>query len=356
MLLFDLIQVAIGQRSELSYPPSKEEWFILYNEATKQSVVGIAFEGVQKLPKDQWPPQALLFEWIGASEQIKVQNRLLNKRTSEVSKLFEDAGFRSCILKGQGNALMYPIPDSRTSGDVDIWVDGERRTVHDFVISMTKNAEDGDMHITMPVFKDVMVEVHYKPRYMNTPRYDKCLMRFFEEYRDEQFEHKVALPSGEWQIAVPTVEFNIVYQMSHLMGHFFVEGIGLRHFIDYYYVLKAYRNEIHSSNLALVLQQTGMMKFAKGVMWVQKVCLGLNDEFLIVEPDEKVGRLILNEMLEGGNFGHYDERYKGREKGLLARGITDTYRLMKLAAVFPSESIWKIIKKIDNQKWKLRKL
>ena len=138
------------------------------------------------------------------------------------------------------------------------------------------------------------------------------------------------------------------------MGHFFVEGIGLRQFIDYYYVLKAYKNEIHRSDMALVLQQTGMMKFAKGVMWVQKAFLGMNDEYLIVEPDEKVGKLILREMLEGGNFGHYDERYKGREKGLFARGLTDTYRLLKLIKYFPSESIWKIIKKIDNQKWKLK--
>lgn len=354
MLLFDLIQVAIGQRTNLSYSPSKEEWFSLYNEATKQSVVGIAFEGVQKLPKEQWPPQALLFEWIGVSEQIKSQNKLLNKRTSEISKLFEDAGFRSCILKGQGNAVMYPNPDSRTSGDVDIWVDGDRKTIHDFVVYRVKNAEDGDMHITMPVFNDVMVEVHYKPRYMNTPKYDKCLMRFFDEYREEQFEHKVALPGDMGQIAVPTAEFNIVYQMSHLMGHFFVEGIGLRQFIDYYYVLKVYRSEIHRSNLDLVLQQTGMMKFAKGVMWVQKVCLGLEDDYLIAEPDEKIGKLILHEMLEGGNFGHYDERYKGRKKGMLIRGIIDTYRLMKLATTFPSESIWKIIKKVDNQKWKLK--
>ena len=354
MLFFDLIQVAIGQLTELSCSPSEEEWYLLYNEAIKQSVLGIAFEGVQKLPKEQWPPQALLFEWIGVSEQIKQQNRLVNKRTSEVSKLFEDAGLRSCILKGQGNAIMYSNPYSRTSGDVDIWVDGDRKAIHDFVVSRAKNAKDGDMHITMPDFNDVMVEVHFKPRYMNTPRYDKCLMLFFDEHHDEQFEHKVALPDGAGQIAVPTAEFNIVYQMSHLMGHFFVEGIGLRQFIDYYYVLKAYKNEIHRSDMALVLQQTGMMKFAKGVMWVQKAFLGMNDEYLIVEPDEKVGKLILREMLEGGNFGHYDERYKGREKGMFARGLTDTYRLLKLIKYFPSESIWKIIKKIDNQKWKLK--
>lgn len=354
MLLFDLIQVAIGQRTALSYSPSNYEWSSLYIEASKQSVLGIVFEGVQKLPKEQWPPQSLLFEWIGGSEHIKLQNRLLNKRTSEVSKLFADAGFRSCILKGQGNAIMYPNPYSRTSGDIDIWVDGDRKTIHDFVISKTENAEDGDMHITMPVYNDVMVEVHYKPRYMNNPRYDRCLMRFFDEYRDEQFIHIVQLPECPGGVSVPTTEFNIVYQMSHLMGHFFVEGIGLRQFVDYYFVLKDYSRIEHSCDIISVLKQTGMLKFAKGVMWVERNCLGIEDDCMIVQPDEKIGNIILKEIIEGGNFGHYDERYKGRQKGLVARGLTDTYRLIKMATVFPSESIWKIINKIDNHTLKLK--
>ena len=191
MLLFELIQISLGVRDRLSAALTKAEWESLYNELVKQSVVGLGFEGVQKLPKEQWPNQEIILNLIAACEQIKKQNILLNNRSAEIGAFFKKAGFRYCILKGQGNALIYPNPYSRTSGDIDIWVDGDRKRIRDFVVSIAPYAEDGDMHISFPVFTDAMVEVHYKPRYMNTPKYDKRLMAFFNEHKNEQFEHIV---------------------------------------------------------------------------------------------------------------------------------------------------------------------
>ena len=71
MMLFELIQVAIGKRTSLLHNPSDKEWSRLYMDAMKQSVAGLAFEGIQKLPKEQCPPQKLLFQWLAISEQIK---------------------------------------------------------------------------------------------------------------------------------------------------------------------------------------------------------------------------------------------------------------------------------------------
>lgn len=70
-MILELIRVALGKQLKLSHNPSQEEWKELFSETQKQSVVGIAFEGVQKLPKEQWQSQALLFEWIGVTEMIK---------------------------------------------------------------------------------------------------------------------------------------------------------------------------------------------------------------------------------------------------------------------------------------------
>ena len=162
-MLFELIQIALGEKEKLSHTLSQLEWMSLYKEALKQSVVGVAFDGVQKLPKEQWPPQGLLFEWIGICEQIKAQNQLTYKRSVEISKLFADAGYRNCILKGQGNALMYPNPYSRMSGDIDIWVDGTRNEIRNYVRSKCPNAYEQSNHIDFKIFKDVEVEVHFNP-------------------------------------------------------------------------------------------------------------------------------------------------------------------------------------------------
>ena len=45
---------------------------------------------------------------------------------------------------------------------------------------------------------------------------------------------------------IPTVEFNIIFQLTHIYSHLMNEGIGLRQLVDYYYVLcdfyKVYQN------------------------------------------------------------------------------------------------------------------
>ena len=79
-LFTELIRVAIGNRVGLSRVPSAEEWQTLYAFAEKQAVVGVCFAGIQKLPKEQHPPKALLLRWFAIAEQIKQRNRLVNAR------------------------------------------------------------------------------------------------------------------------------------------------------------------------------------------------------------------------------------------------------------------------------------
>lgn len=320
---------------------------------------GGAFDGVQKLPRGQWPPKALVLEWIGRSEQIRNQNLVANMRSAEVTKIFAEAGFRSSILKGQGNAQMYPNPLSRMSGDIDIWIIGHtdatdstgkslRGEVNEFVRAKCPEAFEQEHHIEFPIFKDVEVEVHYTPGTLLSPKSNKRFQNWCDQMKDEV---RCMMADNDNEFFVPSIGFNVVYQMAHIMTHFFIEGIGLRHFIDYYYVLKTNTDRTDKTNL---FEEFGLLRFARGVMWIEKECLGLEVECLLVEPDDRIGRVIMKEMLEGGNFGHYDERYKGRRKGYFARGLTDGYRLLKLLSVFPSESMWKLYRKVENQKWKLR--
>lgn len=357
-LFFEFIQVALGGKEKLSHTPTDKEWTEIFEYSQKQAVVGIAFLALDRLSnQEQKPPLKLLFDWIGQSEQIKTQNSLVNERCVEVTKLFTDAGFKTCILKGQGNALMYPEPLLRTSGDIDIWVDGTRNEIRVFVLDRCPYAQDGDMHIEFPIFKDVPVEVHYKPRYSPVPKYEKRLQKWFKNQSEEQFSNWVTLTGkSDNEVCVPTAKFNVVQQMSHIMGHFFVEGIGLRQFVDYYYLLTKIQKEECKDDFEALFDYLGMLKFARGVMWVEKDVLGLESECLIVSENEKIGRLILREIEEGGNFGKYDERYAFRKKGYLARGLTDGYRLVKLAWYFPEIALWKIVRKVENQKWKIKRV
>lgn len=346
-MFFELIQVALGTRDKLSRVPSANEWNQIYAEAQRQAVSGIIVDGLDKLPKEQLPIQLQLLELIGVAEMLRQRNQVLNKRSIEIQQLFAGAGFRSCVLKGQGNAQMYPNPTSRMPGDIDVWVDGEREVINTFVDSIVKDAHKGYKDAAFH-YKDVEVEAHYFPTYLNSYSKNKLLKSYIEENKEAQFTHKVGIREG-LELCVPTDDFNVVYQMCHLYHHFFCEGIGLRHFIDYYFLLKRIVDDVIRGNAKRQFQTLGMERFAKGVMWVEKVVLGLSSEFLLIAEDEKTGKMILKEILEYGNFNKAD--MEGRS--VTSSKLSNTFRPFKYLLQFPKESIDRILFLGRLQLWKL---
>lgn len=129
-MFVELLQVTLGNRTCLSQAPSEKEWYELYSMCQKQSIAPFVFTALDGLSKSgQKPPMALLYEWIGISEQVKSQNKLMNQEAARLTRVFEQTGHQTAILKGQANARLYPQPWSRQPGDIDIWVDGGRDKV-----------------------------------------------------------------------------------------------------------------------------------------------------------------------------------------------------------------------------------
>ena len=336
-LFFELRQVAVGRSKRLSWEPSLEEWTELYMVSKKQAVVGIAFLALEKLNEEgQKPPLTLLYEWIALVEQIKQRNILLNQRCIELMKLFEKSGFGSCILKGQGNALMYPEPLYRESGDIDIWVRGERNKIIEFC----KTKAEGKVsvhHVEFPIWKDVEVEVHFVPSYTKVPRFANPTQRFFEKFGCEEIDGRGLFGKGG-KMYVPTKEMNLVFQMSHMARHFFYEGIGLRHLMDYYYLLE-FDGDVDFVKVRGILKDLGLYKFAAGVMWVLDTVFGIDGNRMLLPADERRGRLLLDEVMKGGNFGRHEKGLSG----MLSRKNTTLsiiYRSARKAWLFPEEAFW----------------
>ena len=73
-----------------------------------------------------------------------------------------------------------------------------------------------------------------------------------------------------------------------------------------------------------------------------------------MDSSEKEGKLILKEIVATGDKGEHDTRFAIKNKGLLARGLVAVYRDFLLAPIFPSESLWKVYRKVENQRWKIK--
>lgn len=318
------------------------DWKGMQTWAEQQAIVGIIFSGIEKAEGLISISREELFQWIGYVQRIEQQNRLVNKRCVELVKEFQNAGFDCSILKGQGNAMLYQAPLRRSPGDIDLLVIDKRNTVTQYVKDRYPHTRTAYQHIDYPVFNDVPVEIHYLPIYVNNPFYNLRLQRWFKNKGDKGCM-VVNFPGDAGSISVPSNKFNVIYQLTHLMHHFFDEGIGLRQMIDYYYVLKKFRDEsleFRDSAKSIELEETlkylGLWKFAGAVMYVMREVFGLEENYMIAPVDEKRGKTLMNEILKGGNFGKYSGLTQHSTGG---KYFLKHWRNLHFVREYPSEAL-----------------
>ena len=236
-IFFEFLRFCIGTVQEVPSSLKGADWRVLYAMARKQCLVGVLFDGIKRLPADVGMDKGLLFQWVAQNQTLRKANARLDKAAVEVAEWFGRKGFRTCVLKGQGNALLYPPGMERTPGDIDLWVDGGDRKVVSFVRSLSPDEKVCYHHIGFPEYNGVEVEVHFRPSFLFCFRHNRRLQRYYERVMDEQFAHKVKL-GGRGEVAVPKAEFNLIFQLTHIFTHLMNEGIGLRQLLDYFFLLK----------------------------------------------------------------------------------------------------------------------
>ena len=359
-IFLDFLRFCIGSAKEITDSLKEADWKALYRIAQKQCLVGILFDGIKKLPAEHVEMEKeLLLQWMAESQMLEKANVRLNDAAIQVSEWFRKKGFRTCILKGQGNALMYPNPYSRTPGDIDIWVEGGDKRVISFVRSISPHEKACYHHIEFPSYKGVEVEVHYRPSFLLCFWDNRKLQKYYERVKEEQFSHRVML-GEQGKIAIPTMEFNLIFQLTHIYAHLMNEGIGLRQLLDYYYVLISDDLLVISDDLLVIrdrvqkeLKELGLWKFAGAIMYIMQEVFGMPVSRLIVPPNEKYGRFVLNEVLEAGNFGKHDKRYWfGRSK--LGHNLQRVYRDIRLVRYFPTEALSEPFFRVWHFFWRLK--
>ena len=445
-IFFDFLRFIVGSAKEIPDSLKEADWKEIYAIAKKQCLVGVLFDGIKKLPAEHVGMEKdLLLQWMAVSQMLEKANVRLNDAAIQVSEWFRKKGFRTCILKGQGNALMYPNPYSRTPGDIDIWVEGGDKRVISFVRSISPPEKACYHHIEFPSYKGVEVEVHYRPSFLLCFWHNRKLQKYYERVKEKQFSHRVML-GEQGEIAIPTAEFNLIFQLTHIFSHLMNEGIGLRQLVDYYYVLcdfyKVYQKSSkitpslftlkegstsHPDPLTLrgeggnrptrcseplrskdggpskvspncagwdrrdaigdmtsataststdtsataarssfavnssaaidrvqkELKELGLWKFAGGIMYIMHEVFGMPASRLIVPPNEKYGKFVLNEVLEAGNFGKHDARNRfGRSQ--LGHNLQRVYRDIRLVRYFPAEALCEPLFRVWHFFWRLK--
>lgn len=375
-IIFDFLKYCLGGKDNMSNVVANIDWRQLYSFASKQAILGVCFDGIERLGKE-YPEELkqnpigrdLMIAWNGEAQQIRIQNMKVNVVAGKFFSMLREAGFRCCILKGQGNAVMYPNPYSRTPGDVDVWVNASREDIRVLAQSLAKGKgcvkEESLNHIELEV-NGVAVELHSTPAIMNNLVYNHRLQKWLKRNADLQCSNVVGLPDGGGDVAVPTSYFNSVYQLFHLYHHYFYEGVGLRQIVDYYYVLgkseegrvkncTATEGKANVTSLQRELKYLGLWKFAGAVMYVLHETLGLSEEKMIAPMDVKRGELLLSEIMNGGYFGQHFTKYGHfTPQGMAKKYFLKIWRNMHFVRYYPAEALSEPIFRTWHFFWRLR--
>ena len=453
--IFAFLKYCLGYKGDMSRVMAGMNWHELYSFASKQALLGLCFEGIERLGKE-YPEELkqnpigreLLMTWMGKAQQIRRQNMKVNAVASKLFSMLREDGLRCCILKGQGNALMYPNPYSRTPGDIDIWIDASRERIMEYAQKRFELGDDIRLQHLETSLDGVPVELHFFPCSMNNPIYHARLQKWFRRNADLQCSNVVSLPDGIGEIAIPTTAFNVIYQLTHLYHHFFDEGIGMRQIIDYFLVVNDFSKNVFlnydfsnhpvnfsnhpvplskegstfspspsssgsgdvtapsrcseplrskdggpskvspdcagwdrrdttgdiasdasvssafttdsSASTALVVVQRelkylGLWKFAGAVMYVLHETLGLSEEKMIAPKDEKRGRLLLAEILNGGNFGKHFTKYAGfTHQSMGKKYFLKIWRNMHFVRYYPAEALSEPIFRTWHFFWRMK--
>ena len=460
--IFAFLKYCLGSKEDMSRVIAGMNWHGLYSFASKQALLGLCFDGIERLGEEYreelWLnpiERELLMTWMGKAQQIRRQNRKVNAAAGKLFSMLKKDGLRCCVLKGQGNALMYPNAYSRNPGDIDVWIDASRERILEYAQKKFELGDDIRLQHLETSLDGVPVELHFFPCSMNNPIYHTRLQKWFRRNADLQCSHIVGLPDGAGDIAIPTTAFNVVYQLTHLYHHFFDEGIGMRQIIDYFLVVNDFSKNVFlnsdlsnhpvplskegstfspspsssgsgdvtapsrcseplrskdggpskvspdcagwdrldaigaskpspncagwdhlaieednsagsttavtsSASTALVVVQKelkylGLWKFAGAVMYVLHEALGLSEEKMIAPMDEKRGKLLLAEILNGGNFGKHFTKYGHfTQQGMAKKYFLKIWRNMHFVRYYPAEALSEPIFRTWHFFWRLK--
>ena len=449
--IFLFLNYCLGKKVDISKVVANLDWRQLYTFASNQAIIGICLDGIERLGNEYSEElkknpikRDLLMTWMGKAQQIRRQNMKVNVVAGKLFSMLREDGLRCCVLKGQGNALMYSNPYSRTPGDIDVWIDTSRERIMEYAQKKFELGDDIRLQHLETSLDGVPVELHFFPCSMNNPIYHARLQKWFRRNADLQCSHIVGLPDEAGDIAIPTTAFNVIYQLTHLYHHFFDEGIGMRQIIDYFLVVNDFSKNVFldtdfsnhpvnfsnhpvplskegstfspspsssgsgdvtapsrcseplrskdggpskvspdcagwdrlaiegdnsvgsttvvtsSASTALVVVQKelkylGLWKFAGAVMYVLHEVLGLPEEKMIAPMDEKRGKLLLAEILNGGNFGKHFTKYGHfTQQGMAKKYFLKIWRNMHFVRYYPAEALSEPIFRTWHFFWRLR--
>lgn len=296
------------------------DWNYIYRLAQEQSVQGIVLRGLEELRAkgiELSVPKVLLLQWIGEVQVIEQRNKEMNVFVAELIEKLRKEDIYAIVVKGQGIAQCYEKPLWRSSGDIDLLLsDFNYDRAKEVLLPLSSDIEQEFTHFKHlgMTINGWVVELHGTLHSRLSKRVDRMI---------DKMQGNVLLGGNvsSWdnngtQVFLPAPNEDVIFVFTHILHHFFFEGIGLRQICDWCKLLYTYRESLDYRLLESRIRKAGLMSEWKAFAAFAVEYLGMPVEAmpLFNENDnqnaflkKKADRICLF-VMEVGNFGHNQRR------------------------------------------------
>ena len=362
-VFFELVRAGLFPERELKgskvHVFKDVNWDEVDRLAEEQSVVGLVAAGIEKVQEVQgYKSLSIPKEWnlqfIGRILQIEQQNRDMNMFLAGLIDKLGKADIYALLVKGQGVAQCYEKPLWRACGDIDFYLYKESyRAAREFLTPLANHVDKENkkrLHLGMTIDSWV-VELHGTLH----SDYSRRVNDGLDEIHNSVFcEGKVRSWDNDGvTVFMPSADNDVIIVFTHILQHFFVEGIGLRQICDWCRLLWTYQEQIDKNVLERRLRTMDLIPKWKAFAALAVDYLGMPEDAMPFYDSAKCwhkkGERIVDLILETGTFGHNrDMSYKEKDSFVVRlaksfkRRTKDAYHQFM---IFPSDAMrmwWKM--------------
>ena len=349
---FELVRAGLWEKEVRLSQFDNIDFSEVYHLAEEQFVIGMVAAGIDHVV-DVKVPQAWALQFAGQTIQLEQRNKAMNAYIAGLIDKLRKENVYALLVKGQGVAQCYEKTLWRCPGDIDLFLSDENfQRAKSYLLPLASSVEEEyvrEKHLGLTI-DGWVVELHGSLYCGLSSRIEQELDKV---HQDTFFGGAVrSWNNNGTQVFLLKAENDVFYVFTHILQHFYKEGVGLRQVCDWCRLLYTYKDSLNYGLLEQRIKSAGLMSEWKafGALAIEYLGFPKNSMPLLdvrskkedVRWRKKADR-IMEFILKSGNMGHNRDMshfskypYLVRKCVSMGRRIGD---LINHARIFPLDSL-----------------
>lgn len=262
--MLEFVRASLQEREPVISQDTEIDWDELMDISSEHGLLAWVWDGICKLPHDLQPSRQQRINFGLSSQEIKSNYFHHQEILRKIVQTCSENNINVLLLKGLSLAALYPNPEFRPSGDIDIYLlNNPDRGVE--LLSRGRYNLSGKHYVFY--IEDIQIECHKQLIDQGTG-FQKRVELFLESTLDK------AILQGEGYYVLPQWS-NLIYTLLHILAHLNNTGpdpLKIRSILDYAMLLDRILEKGLVSEYHEIINKIGLNKasdlFVKLSEWI----------------------------------------------------------------------------------------